>query len=91
VSLETQIALLERDRGRALAGARHLLVQAEASQSLWLASSARYLAGTLEGGQAGGEQRRLALDYLAREGWKHPERSVALHCPALECEGLASS
>jgi tetratricopeptide (TPR) repeat protein len=51
--------------------------------SMFQAHGAAYLQGLLEGGDTGRERRERAVAFFRDQGWKRPERAVAMLLPAL--------
>lgn len=46
--------------------------------------AARYFEGVLEGGDAGRGKRVAAIAFFAEQGWKNPQRAIAMWVPAID-------
>jgi hypothetical protein len=81
--LSPQLALLSGNRDVALALARSHALQAQDSSDL-AAQHLDYLAGVLEGGEAGRARTTSALALLRAQGWTNPRRALAMWLPVLD-------
>lgn len=82
--LEAQLAAYDADLASALDKARQLRTLSSACAYIFVARTAEYFEGLLEGGDAGKHKREAALAFFAAQGWKKPKRAVALLCPAID-------
>ncbi|HEX4352266.1 MAG TPA: hypothetical protein VHZ95_05115, partial [Polyangiales bacterium] len=87
--IEAQVAAVSGDRAAALDKARACRIESERSSYGFMAHTVEYLEGVLEE-SAGAERRRAALDFFGAQGWKRPERAVAIMCPAVDSPEVRS-
>jgi hypothetical protein len=83
LALRAQLAAIEGGREDALAKSRSAREYSARVGYHFLAHATAYFEGLLEGGPAGLERRRSALEFFAGQGWKNPTRAIALLYPAI--------
>jgi Ni,Fe-hydrogenase I large subunit len=84
LDLLSMISALRGDRESALAHARSAKAAFDNTHHGGASRRVEYLLASLEGGRTGRERREAVHDASTAEGWRNPQRALAMYLPCLE-------